>query len=160
MDTSYFLPLCPLHMPSLSPPSPGQPPAFFCLYSFWLSFIRSGYSGLCLCSQIQARPSLQRGKKLYVVCHSAFHHCEDTQRRTTYLPHGSFSLARWLCFSWVCGEAGRASWSECTAKLQLTTKEAKENGKGWGLTAPFQGHPQGPNFLPLGRLPSNRATWL
>lgn len=155
MGISYFLSLCPLHTSSLSPPSPRQPPACFCLYSFWWSFIWSRYSGSCPCSQIQARPGLQRGKKIYIVCHSAF-----TWRWTTYLPHGSFSLARWLCCSWACGEAGRALWSERTAKPQLTTREAKENGKGWGLNAPFQGRRQQSNFLPLGWPPSSRTTWL
>lgn len=151
MGISYFLPLAHYTCPDFSPPSPQQPPACFCLYSFWLSFIWSVCSGSCLCSQTQAKPCLKRGKKIHIICYSAFRHCEDTQRWTTYLPQGSFGLARWLCCSWACGEAGRALWRERTAKPQLTTKEAKEKGKGWGLNAPFQGRTQWSNFLPLGR---------
>lgn len=159
MGISYFLPLAHYTCPDFSPPSPQQPPACFCLYSFWLSFIWSVCSGSCLCSQTQAKPCLKRGKKIHIICYSAFRHCEDTQRWTTYLPQGSFGLARWLLLLglWISRE-GIVEGAH--SKTSAYNQGSKGKGEGLRSQCSLPGAYPVIQFSSSRSLPSSRAMWL
>lgn len=160
MGISYFLPLAHYTCPDFSPPSPQQPPACFCLYSFWLSFIWSVCSGSCLCSQTQAKPCLKRGKKnphhMLFRLPSLWGHTEVNN----LFASGKFRSGQMTLLLLGLWRSREGIVEGAHSKASAYNQGSKGKGEGLRSQCSLPGAYPVIQFSSSRPLPSSRATWL